>query len=89
MQKACQCERCPEIYIRKALFYIKKKSQSDYIISSLNSQIGSFSRPYMVLKDVLWSQWSRDHCTLSFNKYKKARQSMVIDGLLFVLEMSR
>ena len=41
------------------LFYIKKESQSDYIISSQNSRIGSYIRLYMVLKDVLWSQWSQ------------------------------
>ena len=48
MQKACQYERCPESYIRKALFYVKKKSQSDYIISSQDSRIGS-------LQDLIWS----------------------------------
>ena len=56
MQKACQYERCPESYIRKRLFYIKKKSQSDYIISSQNSRIGSHTRPIMVSKDLLRSQ---------------------------------
>ena len=54
----------PETYTRKMLFYINKKNQSDYIIPSQNSRSGSYTRPYMVLKDVLWSQWSRDYYTL-------------------------
>ncbi len=42
-----------QTHIRKGLFYIKKESQSDYIISSQNSRISSYSRPYIVLKEVL------------------------------------
>ena len=55
-----------ENYTRKGLFYIKKESQSDCIISSQNSRIGSYTRLYMVLKDVLWSQWSRDYYILHY-----------------------
>ena len=55
-QKPCQCERCPDRYTHNELFYIKKESQSDYIISSQNSRIGSYIRPIAVPKDLLRSQ---------------------------------
>ena len=52
-QKVCQPEHFSAYYIYKGLFYVKKESQSDYIMSSQHSWIGSYSRLYIVLQDVL------------------------------------
>ena len=91
MQKMCQRERYPEIYTHNRLFYIKKKSQSDYIISSQNSRIGSCKGRNIVLqRRIMVSIFPKRPSLIWFTPQKiKARQSVVIDGLSFLLEVSR